>query len=146
MDSVLERLSELRREAVSICLAIVRAELNYRERRMPVPQMKGLAAQLRAFRAKARDAMAQLAAEAESEYGAFGGALDQVRSEINEVRAATAEITGDLAETGNGGPPLDSAEPSGTSPDSSVGTQDSGEELRARTWSHLHPSVRQQKF
>jgi hypothetical protein len=129
MDSVLERLSELRREAVAICLAIVRAELNYRERRMPVPQMKGLAAQLREFRARARAAMEQLAAEAESEYGAFGGALDQVRGEIQEVRAATAEITGDLAETGNGGPPLEDT------PASSLDT-------RANTFSSMHPSHR----
>ena len=134
MDHVLEHLSELRREAVAICLAIVRAELNYRDSvrkqvGMPVPQMKGLAAQLREFRAKARAAMEQLAAEAESEYGAFGGALDQVRSEINEVRAATAEITGDLAETGNGGPPLEDT------PGSSLDT-------RANTFSSMHPSHR----
>lgn len=96
---------------------------------MAVPQMRGFAAHMRDLRAAARGAMAALEQEATLAHGAFHDALGNVKTELTEVRAATAELTGDLAETGNGGPPLD------RSPGESASLP--------RGFSEVHPSLRQ---
>lgn len=110
---------------------------------MALPQAKGFAEKMRTMRTDLRTKLDALEAQATLAFGGVHDAIAVIQDEVNQVNAIAAEIRGDAAVSGNGGPTLaDGTEPSADSSAPPAAETDT----RAANFSELHPSARKQTF
>lgn len=115
---------------------------------MAVPQIRGFATRIREMRENVRNMIDTLDAQVAAEYGGLADDLAPIQDEVKEVRALRAEIRGDMALNGNGGPPLGGsaaaaapASPGPSAPLARSDTSGSGGEPRGSTFNNIQPAV-----
>lgn len=108
---------------------------------MAAPQIRGLAGDIKAIREEMRKTLEAVRSDAAMASSEFGDAVTMVRADIKDIRDATAELRGEVAQGSNGGPSLSSP----PSPNGDVPLPPATE-TRAQNFSDLHPSNRRQNF
>lgn len=119
------------------------------ETSMAVPQIRGFATRIREMRENVRKMIDTLDAQVAAEYGGLADDLGPIQDEVKEVSLLRAEIRGDMAVNGNGGPPLDGsaapkAAPASLLPSAPLARSDtsgSGGEPRGSTFNNIQPTV-----
>ena len=110
---------------------------------MAAPQIRGLAGDIRAIREEMRKTLESVRSDATAASSEFGDAVTMVRADIKDIRDATAELRGEVAQGSNGGPSL-SSPPSPNGGDAPPPAD--AAESRAQHFSDIHPSLRKQNF